>query len=125
MIREVSPEKARAIIIEKLNNFVLNYADVKKYAEILENRPMVEKERQKYDNTAWALTDSLYMERIFFKNVFGEDIGKAIDKAFTDMYEEGKLQGGREAARRMMNDGVTHELIAKYTGLTEEEINGL
>ena len=125
MIREVSPEKARAIIIEKLNNFVLNYADVKKYAEILENRPMVEKERQKYDNTAWALTDSLYMERIFFKNVFGEDIGKAIDKAFTDMYEEGKLQGGRESARRMMNDGVTHELIAKYTGLTEEEINGL
>lgn len=41
------------------------------------------------------------------------------------MYKEGKLQGGREAARRMMNNGVTHELIAKYTGLTEEEINGL
>ena len=29
--------------------------------------------------------DSLFMERIFFKDVFGEDIGKAIDKAFTDI----------------------------------------
>ena len=125
MIREVSPEKAREIIIENLNYFVLNYADVKKYAEIMENRPMVEKERQKYDNTCWSLTDSLFMERIFFKDVFGEDIGKAIDKAFTDMYKEGKLQGGRESARRLVNDGVSQELIAKYTGLPTEEIEGL
>jgi len=28
------------------------------------------------------------------------------------------LQGGRESARRMINDGMTVELIAKYTGLT-------
>ena len=125
MIREVSPEKRRAIIIENLNNFVLNYADVKKFDEIMQNRPMVEKERQKYDNTCWSLTDSLFMKRIFFNKVFGEDIGTAIDKAFTDMYKEGKLQGGREAARRMMNDGMPVEQIAKYTGLTAEEIEGL
>ena len=46
MSHEVNPERAREIIIEKLNNFVLNYADVKKFGEIMENRPMVEKERQ-------------------------------------------------------------------------------
>ena len=69
--------------------------------------------------------DSLFMERIFFKDVFGEDIGKAIDKAFTDMYKEGKLQGGRESARRMVNDGMSQELVAKYTGLTAVEIEGL
>ena len=125
MIREVSPEKRRAIIIETFNNFVLNYADVKKFDEIMENRPMVEKERQKYDNTCWSLTDSLFMERIFFKDVFGKEIGTAIDKAFTDMYKEGKLQGGRESARRMVNDGVSQELITKYTGLPAEEIEGL
>jgi hypothetical protein len=66
MIREVSPERSREIIIETFNNFVLNYADVKKFDEIMKNRPMVEKERQKYDNTCWSLTDSLFMERIFF-----------------------------------------------------------
>ncbi len=55
----------------------------------------------------------------------GEDIAKAIDKSFKDMYQEGKLQGGRECARRMMNDGMTVELIAKYTGLIAEEIEGL
>ena len=125
MSHEVSPERAREIIAEKLNNFVLNYADVKKFDEICQNRPMVETERQKYDNTCWSLTDSLFMERIFFKNVFDEDIGKAIDKSFTDMYEEGKLQGGRETARRMVNDGMSHELVAKYTGLTTEEIGAL
>ena len=125
MSHEVSPERAREIIIEKLNNFVLNYADVKKFDEIMKNRPMVEKERQKYDNTCWSLTDSLFMERIFFKDVFGKEIGTAIDKAFTDMYKEGKLQGGRESARRMVNDGVSQELITKYTGLPAEEIEGL
>ena len=125
MSHGVSSEKARAIIAEKLNCFVLNYADVKKYAEIMENRPMIEKERLKYDNTCWSLTDSLFMERIFFNNVFGEVVGTAIDKAFTDMYKEGKLQGGRESARRMMNDGMSLELITKYTGLTAEEIEGL
>ena len=41
------------------------------------------------------------------------------------MYQEGKLQGGRESARHMMNDGMTVELIAKYTGLTAEEIETL
>lgn len=65
------------------------------------------------------------MERIFFKKVFGEEIGTAIDKAFTDMYQEGKLQGGRESARRMVNDGMSQDLVAKYTGLTAEEIEGL
>ena len=41
------------------------------------------------------------------------------------MYKEGKLQGGRESARRMVNDGMSQELVAKYTGLTAEEIEGL
>ena len=86
---------------------------------------MVEKERQKYDNICWSLTDSLFMERIFFNDVFGEDIGNALDKAFTDMYKEGKLQGGRESARRMVNDGMSQKLIAKYTGLQTEEIESL
>ena len=43
MIREASSEKRRAIIIDTFNNFVLNYADVKKFDEIMQNRPMVEK----------------------------------------------------------------------------------
>ena len=50
---------------------------------------------------------------------------KAIDKSFKDMYQEGKLQGGRESARRMKADGMTVELIAKYTGLAAEEIEWL
>ena len=64
MSHEVSPERAREIIIEKLNNFVLNYADVKRFDEIMQNR-------------------------------------------------------------RMVNDGMSQELVAMYTGLTAEEIDAL
>ena len=85
----------------------------------------MKRERQKYDNTCWSLTDSLFMERIFFNKFFGEEIGTAIDKAFTDMYQEGKLQGGREAAQRMVNDGMSQELVEMYTGLTAEKIETL
>jgi hypothetical protein len=125
MIREVRPEQIRATVVEYLNNVVLNYGDVMKFWEIMENKPMVEKERQKYDRTISHITDNMFMKRIFFEKYFGEDIAKAIDKSFKDMYQEGKLQGGRECARRMMNDGMTVELIAKYTGLIAEEIEGL
>jgi len=38
---------------------------------------------------------------------------------------QSKIQRGRESAKRMMNDGMSQELIAKYTGLTAEEIEGL
>ncbi len=39
--------------------------------------------------------------------------------------EKGAKETKRENARRMKADGMTVELIAKYTGLTTEEIEGL
>ena len=38
---------------------------------------------------------------------------------------EGIEENKRENARRMRADGMPDELIAKYTGLTLEQINGL
>lgn len=39
--------------------------------------------------------------------------------------KEGKKEEKIEAARRMLNDGITIEKIAKYTGLTEKEVKTL
>jgi predicted transposase/invertase (TIGR01784 family) len=38
---------------------------------------------------------------------------------------EGKDEANRENARRMKADGMTFELISKYTGLSKEEIEAL
>lgn len=38
---------------------------------------------------------------------------------------EGKDEANRENARRMKADGMTFELISKYTSLTKEEIEDL
>jgi predicted transposase/invertase (TIGR01784 family) len=52
-----------------------------------------------------------------------------IEKAFVDeaeiRYNLGIQETKRENARRMKADGMTVELIAKYTDLTAEEIEGL
>ena len=37
----------------------------------------------------------------------------------------GAIKNAKENARKMKADGMSTELIAKYTGLTAEEINGL
>ena len=39
--------------------------------------------------------------------------------------EEGREEKKREIASKMKADGMTVELISKYTGLTPEEIEGL
>ena len=78
-----------------------------------------------------------------FKKLFGTEIARYTDderwqyeeskKVFWDNYSvmetahekgihEGKEIANYDAARRMKNDGMLVELIAKYTGLTAEEI---
>jgi predicted transposase/invertase (TIGR01784 family) len=46
------------------------------------------------------------------------DLKNVIDTAF----DEGKLEGKLEMARHMKAEGEPIEKIARYTGLTEEEI---
>ena len=57
--------------------------------------------------------DAVYRERVFYDDGFKKGEAKGI--------EENK----RENARRMKTDGMPVELIAKYTGLTTEQINSL
>ena len=42
-----------------------------------------------------------------------------------DEREEGKEEKAKETAKRMLEDGLPIETIAKYTGLTEKEVKEL
>ena len=59
----------------------------------------------------------------------GADYNNAINTAKKEGKEEGRAEGKAEAnmdnARKMKADGMPTELIAKYTGLTIEEIEKL
>ena len=39
--------------------------------------------------------------------------------------EEGRVEERLETARRMRSDGLSMEMVVRYTGLSEEEINKL
>ena len=40
-------------------------------------------------------------------------------------WEEGSVEERLETARRMRSDGLSMEMVVRYTGLSEEEINNL
>ncbi len=53
------------------------------------------------------------------------DIDNAIATAEKDARAEGMVEANLESARRMKADGMTPDLIARYTGVTTEEIEKL
>jgi len=59
------------------------------------------------------------------KEGFEEGMEKGKAEGMAEGVEKGKGEANRENARRMKADGMPTELIVKYTGLTEEQINTL
>ena len=57
----------------------------------------------------------------FFTGWFGT-LEKGLEKGLAKGLEKGIAQGKADTARAMKADGMAPELIAKYTGLTAEEI---
>ena len=47
------------------------------------------------------------------------------EEAFNEGLEEGALEGKKETALKMLQDNLTLDTIAKYTGLSLEELNVL
>ena len=50
---------------------------------------------------------------------------KGMEKGMAEGMEKGRAEGHIEAARKMKADAMPTELIAKYTGLSAEEIDAL
>ena len=66
----------------------------------------------------------------YFRNMITEeeklDIGTAYyEDGFIDGVEKGKAESSRDIAVRMILDGMEASFVAKYTGLSEEEVLAL
>jgi predicted transposase/invertase (TIGR01784 family) len=53
------------------------------------------------------------------------DIGSAIHKKESEAFEEGKLEGRLEVARKLLSTGLTLEAISACTGLSVDELGAL
>ena len=65
------------------------------------------------------------------KLIFEQDMIQEMDKRAEDAYakrvarEEGKAEKARSVAANMLADGQSVELVAKYTGLSEDEVKAM
>ena len=67
-----------------------------------------------------------HVENMMYQNeALGTARTEGWDEGRKEGWKEGKNEANRENARRMKADGMPAELIAKYTGLTVEDINSL
>ena len=100
---------------------LLENPDTAKALKILERSAYTEGQLIAYDRF-W---DAVYRERVFYDDGFrkGEVKGRAEGRV------EGRAEGRNEEkigiARKLKADGMAIDIIAKYTGLTSEEIASL
>jgi predicted transposase/invertase (TIGR01784 family) len=124
-------------IFEKLI-FVLKHMDVlqrmpwlaqdavfQKLASIADVASLNKQERMAYDENLRKYRDTIAV----MEGQWMEGHDKGVVEGHAKGRAEGRAEGEREkaleSARRMKADGMTVELIAKYTGLTVEDINSL
>ena len=54
-----------------------------------------------------------------------EGLAEGREEGLIEGREEGRVEERLETARRMRSDGLSMEMVVRYTGLSEEEINNL
>jgi predicted transposase/invertase (TIGR01784 family) len=84
-------------------------------------------------NMSNANTDELTWHELFARDMFLSDRATELDAAEKKGRAEGKAEGkaegeiqrAKKVALKMLNDGLSPEQVAKYTGLTPEQIQSL
>ena len=119
---KMAPEEVDAYIAGRITDLADSIINIKKYVEMLENKPMVRKDWERCDNTIDHFRDAIMLECHSLSKSLGDAIADKIDDEFRRVFDAGERQGAVVCARRMIADGMTVETIAKYTGLTAAEI---
>ena len=80
-------------------------------------------------NMNTANTDELTRHELFARDMFLSDLATDLDaaekKGRAEGRAEGEIQRAKKVALKMLNDGLSPEQVAKYTGLTPEQIQSL
>ena len=122
---KMTPEEVDAHIASRITDLADSIINIKKYVEMLENKPMVRKDAERCDNTIDYLRDAIMLGRHFIGKTLGEPIFNSIDKSFHQLFDAGERQEAVTCARRMIADGMLVEKIVKYTNLSTAEVSQL
>ena len=80
-------------------------------------------------NMSNANTDEITRHELFARDLFLSDRATELDaaekKGKAEGRAEGEIQRAKKVALKMLNDGLSPEQVAKYTGLTPEQIQSL
>ena len=92
-----------------------------KLSSIADVASLSKEDRRKYDANLKAYRDTIAV----MEGQYLEGEQKGIEKGRAEGEAIGAQKKAMDNARKMKDDGMPAELIAKYTGLTAEEINSL
>ena len=122
---DASKDEVDAVIAEKMTDYATDYADMQRLFEVCDNKPMIERERKAYRNTIDSLRDSLVLEQHYLEGALGATIKNTLINVFKKLFAAGEHHGRLSIVRSMKADGMSVQTIAKYTGLTADEIAAL
>ena len=122
---KMTPEEVDAHIASRITDLADSIINIKKYVEMLENKPMVRKDWERCDNTIDHFRDAIMLECHFLSKVLGEPISSSIDKEFRRVFDAGERQGAVICARRMLSKKLPADSITELTGLSADEIAAL
>ena len=105
-----------------MTDYATDYADMQRLFEVCDNTPMIERERKAYRNTIDSLRDSLMLEQHYLEGALGVTVKNTLINVFKKLFAAGEHHGRLSIVRSMKADGMVVEIIAKYTGLTADEI---
>ena len=75
---KMTPEEEDAYIASRITDLADSIINIKKYVEMLENKPMVRKDWERCDNTIDHFRDAIMLECHFLSKVLGETISRHI-----------------------------------------------
>ena len=91
----------------------------KRLAEIADSKTLTKEEQEKYDNSMMVMWDNYAV----YKHAEEKGIIKGEAKGRAEGRAEGSNEANINAAQRMLADGMSKELVMKYTGLSPEQIS--
>ena len=122
---KMTPEEVDDYIASRITDLADSIINIKKYVEMLENKPMVKKDWERCDNTIDHFRDAIMLECHSLSMAFGEKIANSIDDEFRRAFDAGERQGAVICARRMLAKKLSTEEITDLTGLSADEIAAL
>ena len=94
-----------------------------KLEEYADSHRLSKKEWEAYENSLWIARDNLACMAAAESEARAEGMAKGRAEGRAEGRTEGSNEANINAAQRMLADGMSKELVMKYTGLSPEQIS--